>query len=622
MKPSELEAGHSLDEEVQLVVPAYQRPYEWGEERWIDLWRDLSHQYQLTNSSQQSPAHYMGALILEVREPPQGSTVHSYSAIDGQQRILTLFVCLSAFRDHVARSEGTTIHSDNEMTTIAPKYGVACNRLTVRPMNQAAIDAILRGECRDEIPDIHYDSPLTQAYRFFRWQFWNGEASLLDTRVSTPPKPKRSKSAPPRGSYDAWGLPAKKAKRIKADLFHRVLTQGLKFLAIVLEPHDEEASVIFETMNSKSTPLRQFDLLRNSIFIRMPSKRDAYYSTTWQPMEELLTKVSYSALRTEPEEQFLYEYMISLGEGKVSRDSLHRRWVNRVIEDIGYAVTPTSEKAFEATWGQHIASAAAMYPIAVGQKQSVTILGKSHTVDDECFALIRETMALSSGPGVPLILQALTDGVSADDLASIVNKVESFIVRLILAGESLSPLRATMMGVAAAIDRPITPTKLAAALKDAGRKTNKHVLDAVKTVQLDMPGAVIMPILRGAERQLAGLGAHPMPFGNRPNQYSLEHIYPQTQNIGALWEAELRKWRVNRDDMDERRYVLGNFTAVTNYDNKRNGKKPFADKKTLIIACAPLRLHDSVKKANWKPTVVDSRTELLATAILKRWPDR
>lgn len=617
-----MEAGHYLDGDVQLVVPAYQRPYEWDEERWIDLWRDLSHQYQLTSGKQPCPAHYMGALILETREAPTGSNVHSFSAIDGQQRLLTLFVCLAAFRDHVAKMEGTKIAPDNELTTITPKYGTPCQRLTVRPMNQAAMDVILRGECRDEIPDLHFDSPLLAAYRFFRWQFWNGESTLHETRVSTPPKPRRTRNAPPRGSYQPWGTPAPKAKGVRPDVFHLVLTQGLKMLSIVLENDDEEASVIFETMNSKSTPLRQFDLLRNSAFIRMPTNRDAYYQTVWQPMEELLTKVSYAALRKESEEQFLYEYMISLGEDKVSRDSLHRRWVNRVIEDIGYAVTPTSEAAFEATWGRHIADAAAVYPIAVGQKRSVTIYGKVHSVDEEAFALIRETMAMSSGPGVPLVLQALMDGVTPEHLLGIVNMIESFIVRMILSGESLSPLRATMMGVAASIDRPITPAKLAAALKDAGWKTNKQVLDVVKTVQLDMAGAVLMPILRGAEKQLAGSGAHPMPFGNGANQYSLEHIYPQTENIGALWEEELRKWRVNRDDMDERRYVLGNFTAVTNYDNKRNGKKPFAEKKKLIVACAPLRLHDSVKKPSWRPTIIDTRTELLTNAILKRWPAR
>ncbi|WP_370617185.1 DUF262 domain-containing protein [Mumia sp. Pv 4-285] len=622
MRPNQVEAGHYLDGDVQLVVPAYQRPYEWNEERWVDLWRDLSHQYQLTASNQPCPAHYMGAVILETRDAPTGSNVHSFSAIDGQQRLLTLFVCLAAFRDHVSKTDGTVIPPDNELTTITPKYGAPCARLTVRPMNQAAMDVILRGECRDEIPDLHYDSPLLQAYRFFRWQFWNGEPTLHESRVSIPPKPRRTKTAPPRGSYVPWGPGAPKTQQVRPDVFHLVLTQGLKLLSIVLENDDEEASVIFETMNSKSTPLRQFDLLRNSAFIRMPTKRDAYYAGTWQPMEDLLTKVSYSALRTESEEQFLYEYMISLGEDKVSRESLHRRWVNRVIEDIGYAVTETSEAAFDKTWGKQIADAAAVYPIAVGQKQSVTIFGKEYSVDDDVFALIRETMALSSGPGVPLVLQALIDDVPPADLLAIVNKIESFLVRTILSGESLSPLRATMMGVAAAIDRPITPSKLVAALKDAGWKSNKQVLDAVKTVQLDIPGSVLMPILRGAERQLAGAGAHPMPFGNRSNQYSLEHIYPQTQNIGALWEAELRTWRVNRDDMDERRYVLGNFTAVTNYDNKRNGKKPFAEKKKLIVACAPLRLHDSVKKPSWRPSTIDARTELLTTAVLKRWPDR
>lgn len=628
MKLNELEAGHYLESDVQLVVPPYQRPYEWTVERWTDLWRDLAHQYHQLTTKNMAPAHFMGALILETREPPAGSTVHSYSAIDGQQRLLTLFICLAAFRDHTASLDRIKVTARNELNTITPKYGgKPCARLTVRPMNQPAMDAILRGDCKSEIPETHVKSPLMQAYRFFRWQLWNGETSLSSTRVSEPPRPKRGKNAPPAGSFEPWGAPARGAKRVKTDVFHRVIVQGLKFIEIVLETNDEESSVVFETMNSKSTPLRQFDLLRNSVFVRMPNRREKFYATHWQPVEEMLSTVSYSSLRAEPEEQFLYEYMIAQGEDKVSRDSLHRRWTNRAIEVVGYAVTDKSQVDFEKKIATPFCESAALYPLAVGQKQSVNLLGRSWAVTDDAHQTIREIMAMSGGPLVPLVLQVLTDrhadgsALTDNDVEKMLGQIQSFLVRMILSGQSLSPLRATGMAAAAAIDRPTNSTKLSAALKDAGWRTDKQVMDVVREVQLDVPGSVMMPILRGIEKQFSGAGAHPMPFGPGTNQYSLEHIYPQTDAIGALWEAELAKWKADREEMDQRRYTLGNFTAVTNYDNKKNGRKPFASKKPLIVACAPLRLHDSIKAArSWKPAVIDARSALLAEAALKRWP--
>ena len=86
---------------------------------------------------------------------------------------------------------------------------------------------------------------------------------------------------------------------------HLVVTDSLTLLELMLEPTDEEAGVVFETMNSKATPLRQFDLLRNSIFIRLPKTGDKFFADTWKHLEQSLGGVSYTALRDKPDDQFL-----------------------------------------------------------------------------------------------------------------------------------------------------------------------------------------------------------------------------------------------------------------------------------------------------------------------------
>lgn len=629
MKPSEYDAGHYLESDVRLKVPPYQRPYEWNSDRWTDLWRDVTHQYrQIGAGKATSPSHYMGALILEADEPPANSPVHSFWAIDGQQRILTMFVLMAALRDQEAFVAGSTVPKVNDLNTITPRYGSPCDRLIVREQNRPEMKAILQGDFVQAITASHMSTRLAQAYRFFRWQLWLGRDGIRGSRVSEPPRPKKGKGAPPLGSYDDWppGAPARKQLSIM-DL-HTVITKRLRLLELLLEKTDEESSVIFETMNSKSTPLRQFDLVRNSIFVRMPTRRDAFYAATWQPVENVLTSVSYSSLRAEPEEQFLYEHLISLGEDKISRDSMHRRWVTRVIDTVGYAVTKQSEKQFEERIARPMATSAALYPLAVGQQKKVSLAGVDHTVTDEQHLVIREIMAMTGGPAVPLILQVLEDAhgasapVDAGNALRMLRDIQSFVVRLILAGETLSPLRATLMGVASSVPRPLSLQGLRNALHDAGWLTDKEVLTAVKEVSLrEVGSASYFPILRGIERHLAGAGAHPMPFGSSNTEYSVEHIYPQTENIGAAWNLELQTASVNRDDMDARRHVLGNLTAVTGYDNKKNGKKPFAQKVQLIVKVAPLRLHDSItNQKSWTPKVIDARTELLARAALAEWP--
>ncbi len=630
MEPGQFALGHYLDGNVQLHIPPYQRTYEWGVDRWTDLWRDIAHQAREREAKKKVPPHFMGAMILEPRDAPTGTSAQSYAVVDGQQRILTLFILASALRDHEALLAKKPVEAVNSLNTIKSPYGADAPRLVVKRQDTMTMDRILRGDFLAEIPESEYGSQLAQAYRFFRYLLWQGKSSLSNHVVPTPPRPSRAKHAPPKGSFEPWGKPATLSKRLDSSHLYNVLVKGLRLLELRMDPTDEESSVIFETMNSKSTPPRQFDLLRNSVFVRMPNPRDAFYDGTWKRVEDVLSGVSYRSLRDEPEEQFFYEYMISIGAGAVSKDKLHKVFLDEVIERLGYAVTPATESKFESQFAMPIAEAACVYPIAVGKKARVGALGRDWRVTASQHQLIQEILSMSGGPPVPLVLAAILDrhdphaNMSDDDLTAILLLIQSYLVRSMLAGAPFSPMRSTFMQIASDVVRPMTPARVRSALRKQAWLSDEVVLKAVPLASLKKYGsASIMPILRGIEKQLAGSGAHPMPFGAGQEEYSIEHIYPQTDNIGAQWDQAIRKWKATRDDMDERRYVLGNLTAVTGYDNKKNGIKPFLQKAQLIKACAPLRIHESITQPStktWAPKVIDKRSRELARAALKRWP--
>jgi hypothetical protein len=521
----------------------------------------------------------------------------------------------------------------NELTQIKTRYGQPIDRLIVRRQNVAAVSSILRGEFMNEIPAIHFNSGLARAYRFFRYQLWRGTPTVLGNSVELPPRPSRRAGAPPAGSYEPWDKPVVGNKAIDIPRLHTVLTKGLRFLEISLASEDEEAAVVFETMNSKSTPLQQFDLLRNSVFVRMPRQRDSFYANTWEPLEMALMNVSYRSLRNAPEEQFFYEYMISRGPWKpaepirIAGDNLHRLFMDEVINDIGYAVTRESERKFETRFADPLATAGFLYPIAVGQTRQVRVGKEDWKIGDGLARLIAELMAISGGPPVPLILRAVIEchggKLQEAEASRILMDAESYLVRRMLSGEPLSPMRATFMQVMASHPKPLTRDSVRPALVAAGWKTDREVLDAVERVKLGggaySPSSVF-PILRGIERQLSGISAHPMPFGGQRDEFSIEHIYPQGDNIGKAWASELVLWRVAKDEMDARKYVLGNLTAVTKWDNQRNGQKAFTVKKALIAATAKLRLHESLSARKWTPRAIDRRSRLLAGVALRRWP--
>ncbi|MBN2823772.1 MAG: DUF262 domain-containing protein, partial [Campylobacterales bacterium] len=65
-------------------VPPYQRDYSWDEEKWDDLFLDIS------DLEKSKYPHYMGAIVLQTANNKQ------YSIIDGQQRITTLSIFIVA----------------------------------------------------------------------------------------------------------------------------------------------------------------------------------------------------------------------------------------------------------------------------------------------------------------------------------------------------------------------------------------------------------------------------------------------------------------------------------------------------------------------------------------------
>lgn len=627
MKPAEYATGHYLQETLQLRIPEYQRPYSWDIERHADLWRDVLSQYRRPRGGTVK-RHFMGALIVEPSPADVPSGVTVFNVIDGQQRLLTLLVVLAAIRDQIAHLGGQSVSSDDELAYVKPKFTSPVRRVVPKKQDEQALDAILKGKLVSEILDSVFGDRLTQAYRFFRYQLWLGESATSKSGASTPPKPAKDRNAPPRGSFAPWGQAAFGSAAFDLPRLHSIVTTELTLLELQIDSADEEAGVIFETMNAKNTPLAQFDLVRNSMFVRMPNLKDAFYAKEFEPVEELLANVTYSSKRDSGPEQFLYEYLISVGEDKVNKATLHRRWLNRVIGDLGYQVTQATESQFEVKYAKPLVANAWLYPIAVGNKQSVTLPdGSMISVSSDQYARITEIMAMSGGPAVPIVLKALYDNeeghLTNADLLEVLLDLQSYMVRHVLADEGLNLLRSAFAGVARSLPDPITVEALRTELRRAGWKSDDEVLAVVHTVDTKNLRSAVFPLLRGIEYHLSGPGgsAHPLPYGNQQSQFTIEHIYPQSTNVGNLWMNDLQTWKVEKEEMDARRYVLGNLTAVTGFDNKKNGKKPFGQKKQLVAQTASLKLHDSFKERDkWGPADIDARTNILARAALARWP--
>lgn len=634
MKPESRAVGQFLTASYQLHVPFYQRRYSWEQERWTDLWRDIAVQYRARGAERVTP-HFMGCAILKRNSEHSSGDVTAFDIIDGQQRILSLACVAAALRDHMAFLNDSTIKPRNVLSAIPTDYEGMKQRFFAKEDDAKVLADILAGKFRDEIPERHYTHLLAGAYRFFRYQLWLGISSVVDHTPQLPPNPRAKKEGPPRGSFVHWGTIASSDHELELKALYEVVKTSLTILEILVEEHDEDAGVVFETMNAKSLQLSQFDLLRNSIHVRMPDEMRTFHDETWGLTESTLNGLSYDGLTRAPGEQFFYEYMIARSgeiitsdDGGLSRGRLHRIWLTDVIQELGYEVANDSQRQFKRKFVLPIVDAAFDYALIIGRSNRITRPdGDVVTLTQKQKDSIAEIMTMSKGPMVPLLLRAVaakrTGALTDPELDTVLSDLQSYLVRLILAGQDLSPLRAAMIKAATQLQGPVSINDIRATLSKSGWLNDETVRDlALRLDTSEWSSPVLFPILRGINRHMAGRSAHKLPFGKGSDEWTVEHIYPQSKSgPGRQWMPDLAAWGTTVVEMDTLKYRLGNLTPVTGFDNSKNARQSFAVKKKLIEETEVIKIHSSfLDRDRWSPFEIEQRTALLVDHALEWWP--
>jgi hypothetical protein len=249
MKAGEVVFQQLLDGKIQYRVPLFQRTYSWEEEDWQCLWDDLLDIYDLARPR----SHFIGAVVtLPIPDSPERCS--KFMLIDGQQRLATLFVLLAVIRD-LAKSHGdetlaTEIHEDcliNRFAREPDEY----RKMKPTKADLAAFNAIIDGQSSD-------GTLIGQARAFF-------DKAL--------------------GQGDLEGRPIDLVK------MKSCITDYLDLVSIRLD-QDDSPHRIFESLNNTGQPLTASDLIRNYIFMTIPTEQEqeSSYSRYWFPMQQRLGK--------------------------------------------------------------------------------------------------------------------------------------------------------------------------------------------------------------------------------------------------------------------------------------------------------------------------------------------
>lgn len=227
-----------------FVIPIYQRKYSWEKEHCEQLWNDIIQ----CGENDLIPIHFIGSVVFVESSQYLKTTQTPLLLIDGQQRVTSVTLLLSAVAESIESTEpfdGFTKSKIRNRYLIDPdETGEKRFKLLLSETDKTTLMALVEGKEPDK---NNFSIRVKENYDFFKKQIENNQSKLAS------------------------------------------LCKGLTKLMIVeigLNRGQDNPQLIFESMNSTGKDLSQADLIRN--FVLMDLEHDFQtdlYQRFWHPME-------------------------------------------------------------------------------------------------------------------------------------------------------------------------------------------------------------------------------------------------------------------------------------------------------------------------------------------------
>ncbi|MGW1452539.1 GmrSD restriction endonuclease domain-containing protein [Micromonospora sp. NPDC002411] len=557
LKANETTVRSLLQGELQYVVPLYQRRYSWKREDLTRLWSDLTRVARGGSTS-----HFLGSLVLAPSPLNTPGGVQSWLVVDGQQRLTTLSILLCAIRDHVRGTDDRLAQKIDDLY-LFNKYASGSERYTLLPTkaDRAAWVALL-----ERTPDAGGEDRIGNAYHFFR-------AALVE-------------ADDPDDDQDIT--------RIETAI------AGQLTIVEIAAHADDNVHRIFESLNYTGQPLTQADLLRNYLFMRLPTQGDRVYELQWLPLQELLTDREL--------EELVWLDLVLRGDDRATQESIYQAQQERL------RLLP-DEAALE------------QWIVALHRKARLfqRILDPRLEPDGK----VRRALARLDRWGVsvvhPIALHVLlaheAGALTSGEAAAALRTVESYLVRRTIAGISSNNNNRLLMSLVKELGDETPSAKSITRVLSSPRKrfpTDQHIRDAVLANSFYWYG-------RGHQRTyilrcLEEDHRHGEPIDFSQAKLSVEHVLPQSPT--DEWWDMLRADMGDHESVEELHtslvHTLGNLT-LTAY-NAKLSNDGFSSKKKILENSGLEMNRRIAAESRWGREEIFARGRALADRIVNIWP--
>lgn len=243
-----------------FIIPDYQRDYAWSKSNVNDLLDDIEFIYQRneTGDDSQDLQHYFGTIVLEYRgsiEPTNFQNYDVFGIVDGQQRLSTVAIVISAIVDEMSglassknADENLTHQARERKNTITEKYIEYENieRIKLGGLAENAYNDVILGST--PVEEYLHNNDLVEAERKVA-----GAKQSINSRLS--------EWKEDRFVDDSLDIP-RYYKFLNTIV--KILTQRFE-VNIKLVENVDEAARMFKVINNRGRDLRLHDKVRSHL---------------------------------------------------------------------------------------------------------------------------------------------------------------------------------------------------------------------------------------------------------------------------------------------------------------------------------------------------------------------
>lgn len=630
---------HSVEEVLKearrFIVPLYQRKYQWDEERLNPFWEDVEAKASEVLNDESKFEHYMGALILSPVDIGSGiGRTPILQVVDGQQRLTTFQLFLAALRE-VARDhklediiEHAEAYLKNEPKSKEKSDPLAQFKLAPTPSDRDLFHDIIRlnySEVSEKYKELYRgdwipkntSSPALRAYwLFYVWIYDFCHFGPSDEWVEDDENIEDVDQVSDEDTEEETD-PALVEERLEA-LLNAVL-ERLKLVVITLGENDD-AQVIFETLNSKGKPLLAMDLVRNNVFHRAEKQKaevEDLYKRLWDPLDDAWWREPAPNARPyRPRIDHFLGHVLAAETGEtISMRELYAEYRDFAV--------PKGRPRFEDVEDELrlLESYAPLYETLEGRKSENPSL---HWFGEKMRAWQVTTV-------YPVALQIGRADITEHETQKICEFLYAYIARRALCGLTTKNLNKTFQGLSSDFKKKgVSVATLKAFFETKDGDSNRFPDDAEFKRGIEennayriAPRSRLVDILWELEKASR---SHKAEKVSRPEGLWVEHVLPQTWT--KQWpfpdgqefidhESSLPPAVMRRATL----HTLGNLTLLTSALNQDVSNKEFATKRQKFDEHTGLFLNKWFKdREQWTEDDIRDRNIALANIAVTVWP--